>query len=218
MAHLPDNKSGEDEGQGKKAGPAPKVRDSSVGLSLTVVLIWAFIIFSVALFFLVFLLTGIKEEPPVPPKKTYMDASLYFLSPRGDGLSVEKRDILSGGGTILEAHRILDELLKGPAASTGEDGGDGEYSRPHLGSAIPDGTRILSIKRKGATLIVDISGEIQSNHPGGSSGEIQTIYSIVNSLITNLPSVDRVQLLIDGELKKTLAGHIEILLPLKERL
>ncbi len=52
------------------------------------------------------------------------------------------------------------------------------------------------------------------NHSGGSSGEIHTIYSLVNTIALNFPRIKEVQLLIEGRRRKTLAGHVEIDYPL----
>ena len=38
---------------------------------------------------------------------------------------------------------------------------------------------------------------------------------MVNSLVLNVPQIDRVQLLIDGNQAPTLAGHIDLQIPVK---
>ena len=40
--------------------------------------------------------------------------------------------------------------------------------------------------------------------------ELLTIYSIVNSLILNVPNIKAVKILINGNEAKTLAGHIDL--------
>ena len=57
--------------------------------------------------------------------------------------------------------------------------------------------------------------ELKDNHPGGIGTEIMTIYSIVNSLVLNIPEIDAVKILIDGKESITLAGHIDLKFPLK---
>ena len=37
-----------------------------------------------------------------------------------------------------------------------------------------------------------------------------TIYSLVNSIVLNLPEVNAVKILIDGQEELTLAGHIDL--------
>jgi len=79
---------------------------------------------------------------------------------------------------------------------------------------IPAGTRLLGIRVDGEVAFVDFSSEIMKNHPGRSSGETQTIYSIVDTVTLNFPKVKEVQILVEGKTEKTLAGHIDISMPL----
>jgi hypothetical protein len=50
-------------------------------------------------------------------------------------------------------------------------------------------------------------------HLSGTSAEMSTIYSIVNSLSYNVKPIKKVFLLIDGGEKKTLGGHIDLTSP-----
>ena len=53
-----------------------------------------------------------------------------------------------------------------------------------------------------------------TKHPGGSFTELLTVYAIVNAVTANLPTVQRVQILIDGKEADTLAGHVDLRRPL----
>src|SRR4029078_12782000 len=57
-------------------------------------------------------------------------------------------------------------------------------------SAIPAATRLraLFVTSKGEAF-VDLSGEVQSAHPGGSLNELLTVYTIVEALTENLPAI-----------------------------
>jgi spore germination protein GerM len=79
---------------------------------------------------------------------------------------------------------------------------------------MPRGTRVLGIRLEGGTAVVDLSREVVTNHPGGSSGEIQTVYSIINTIALNFAGVREVQILVEGSVAKTLAGHLDITMPL----
>jgi germination protein M len=46
--------------------------------------------------------------------------------------------------------------------------------------------------------------------------ELFTVYTIVNTITTNLPDVQSVQLLIDGREVDTLAGHVDLRRPLRK--
>jgi len=65
---------------------------------------------------------------------------------------------------------------------------------------------------------VDFSPEFASAHPGGSTTELLTVYTIVNALTTNLPVVTSVQLLVNGKELDTLAGHVDLRRPLTQNL
>ena len=43
-----------------------------------------------------------------------------------------------------------------------------------------------------------------------------TVYTIVNAVVTNLPSIREVQLLIGGQEVDTLAGHVDLRRPLRK--
>jgi len=47
-----------------------------------------------------------------------------------------------------------------------------------------------------------------ANHPGGSAAEMATVYSLTNTLTTNLPAIKKVRILIGGKEKESLKGHI----------
>lgn len=67
-----------------------------------------------------------------------------------------------------------------------------------LHTAIPKGTKLISASTKGDILTLDLSREFVSNSPGGSAGELMTLYSIVNTM-TELPDIKKVQFLIEGQ-------------------
>ena len=67
-------------------------------------------------------------------------------------------------------------------------------------------------------MVLDFSPELARNHPGGSLAEMQTIYSIVNSILLTIPSLKEVQILVNGQSRETLKGHIDLRAPLKANL
>ena len=120
--------------------------------------------------------------------------TLYFGDTMGEGLVSERRNVeIPSSGTVEKA--IVDELIKGPQT-------EGNIS------VIPQGVKVLSVETKNRVCFVNLSKEFIDKVSGGSSGEILTVYSIVNSL-TELDTVSSVQLLIEGEKKDTLS-HIAI--------
>lgn len=137
---------------------------------------------------------------PQRPQALFKEISLYFSEEDGMYLKTERRRIKTAD-TETEAKEVLRELLGGP-------------HDPRLASAIPEGTRLKRFFIKKTTAYVDLSKDVMEKHQGGSEGELQTIYSIVNTITLNFPEIQDVQILIEGKTESTLAGHIDISYPL----
>ena len=60
------------------------------------------------------------------------------------------------------------------------------------------------------TAYVDLSNDILSDFEPGIQSETLAIYSIVNSITVNVPSVKRVRFLIQGQEVETLDGHVDL--------
>ena len=117
----------------------------------------------------------------------------------------EEREIYTNDQTVFEAKQTIEELVKGS-------------SRGALAS-IPSGTRLreMYITRDGVAY-VDFSRELRDNHRSGTSAEMATVFAIVNSLTFNFDSIQRVCILIEGNERETLSGHIDLTRPLLPRL
>jgi len=127
---------------------------------------------------------------------------LYFADRDYNFLMSEQRMLLHTDEPTVFAEAIIDALIKGP--------------REELLRSIPADTdlRAIYITNDG-TCYVDLSEAVREKHPGGCNSELLTIYSIVNSLILNLPEIEKVKILINGNEAKTLAGHCDLELPLQ---
>jgi spore germination protein GerM len=128
-------------------------------------------------------------------------ATLYYATADGQGLIAVRREVPLADGVVPQARAILDTLLT-------------EAPAPYV-SPIPMGTtvRAFYVTDRGDAF-VDLSPEVTTNHSGGSFAELVTVYAIVNAMTTNLPTIQRVQILIDGKEADTLAGHVDLRRPL----
>jgi spore germination protein GerM len=144
--------------------------------------------------------TPLAEGMSTPTQKS--PVHLYFAGRNSYFLMAEQRVVLHPADPAGLAAAIVKALIKGP--------------RKGLLKTIPADTRLnaLFITPDG-TCYIDLSEAVSRNHPGGSKSELLTIYSMVNSLVLNVPQIDRVQLLIDGNQAPTLAGHIDLQIPVK---
>ena len=138
----------------------------------------------------------IKEVEPVPTEEM-VEANLYFSDSQAMYLVPEKRKISQVPSLARQA---VVELIKGPESSD-------------LYPTIPEGTQVNEVYIVDDIVYIDLSEEIFKNHPGGSSGELMTVYSIVNTL-TEIPMIKGVQILVEGNEMKSLVGHIDISMPL----
>jgi hypothetical protein len=60
---------------------------------------------------------------------------------------------------------------------------------------------------------LDLSQEVVSNHPGGSSAEELTVFSFSQTLLANFPAIKTVNILVEGREVQTLAGHLDLTIP-----
>jgi spore germination protein GerM len=130
-------------------------------------------------------------------------ARLFYVTEDGTHLSGVEQEVVYGEGAVEQAKRIVEAQLAAPA--------------PPLISAIPAGTRLRTIfVTPGGQAYVDLSGELQTNHPGGTTGETLTVYALVSALTSNLPAITGVQILVDGKEVDTLAGHLDLRRPIAQ--
>ena len=129
-------------------------------------------------------------------------AHLYFADKDSLFLIAERRVLRHLEGPTNFSRKIVEALINGPS---------GGYTR-----TIPQDTilRAVYITEDGICY-VDVSAQIKEYHPGGVQSELLTLYSLVNSLILNIPEIKAVKILIDGNESMTLAGHIDVQDPIK---
>src|SRR4030042_1195420 len=132
------------------------------------------------------------------------EALLYFSDSEGEYLIAEKRPILKKNEVKEEAKETISELIKGP--------------KEKLIPTLPPRTKLLALQISDAGVAkVNFSSALSKDHPGGSSAEMMTVYSIVNSLALNFPQIKRVQILIDGKPADTITGHLSLKQPLSPK-
>jgi spore germination protein GerM len=149
--------------------------------------------------------TGAPAEAAAASEVPHITATLYYASADGEALVPVQREVALAEGIVPQGRALLTALLE-PAP------------QPYV-SVLPKGTMLRAFyvtERRDA--FVDLSREVSANHPGGSFTELMTVYTIVNTVTTNLPAVQRVQILIEGKEAETLAGHVDLRRPLQRDL
>lgn len=140
-----------------------------------------------------------REQKPVPSNAP-LTATLYFAR-IVDGklrLVAVRRDLPPGLGV---ARASLNELIEGQVPAACE--------RP-----LPLGTKLLGVTVADGLATVDLSQQLVSGFRGGSDNEGVVVFSVVNTL-TSLPTVERVQILVEGKPVSTIGGHLDTSAPLR---
>jgi hypothetical protein len=154
--------------------------------------------------------TGPDAVPPVEPGKGVL-ARLYF--PGGDErLHAVERELPLEGPPEARARILVLSLIEGPAAAVGAGAGDDR----ELTAPLPAGVGIRHVFRpEPDLLLVDLE---PPDDPAalamGSRQELLVVYSLVNTLVLNLPEIARVGLLVGGVQRPTFAGHVDTGVPL----
>jgi spore germination protein GerM len=145
-----------------------------------------------------------RPSPPEGPAAgagRRISVRLYFEAPDREGLLPEEREVAFSADLPRQLRTVVEELAKGSATG--------------LVSTLPEGTRVLEVfvQARGVAW-VDLSPEATSGLPGGSRAELLTVYSIVNTIVTNFPAVSRVRLLVNDQAVTSLGGHVDLSGPL----
>lgn len=149
-----------------------------------IIILLAVLILAVLIYNNVSVETEYTPEPEIEDTDYRNTAiSLYFQDKESKNLQVETRLIDSKELLKNPYIKIITLLLEGPDNNNFE-------------SAIPKGTRLISVVQDGETLIVDVSGEfLNCDTPEAQSN---AIYSIVNT-VTELTEISSVKFLIDSK-------------------
>jgi spore germination protein GerM len=145
--------------------------------------------------------SGATAAAPAADDVAHITATLFYGSADGQALAPVQREVPLAEGVVPQGREILAaQLLPAPEG---------------FAPVIPEGTvlRAFYITERGDAF-VDLSGEASSRHAGGSTTELLTVYAIVHAVTANLPTIRRVQILVDGREADTLAGHVDLRRPL----
>jgi len=156
---------------------------------------------------------GTEEESPAPagsaspePESSTeaerkINVKLFFEAADRPGLVMEERSVLFHPDLSGQLRAVVEELVHG--------------SQSGQGATLNPATRVLDVfvTARGVAY-VDLSKDVTEAFPGGSDAERITVYSVVNSITSNLPAIKRVQILVDDRPVPTLAGHVDLTRPL----
>ena len=137
--------------------------------------------------------------PPVDveamKKKERKPFEIYFSDSQERFLVPEKRFIVKDEDPADQAKEVVRALLEG--SKTG-----------HV-NTFPSNVALRDVKvDKNGVANVSFSANLTKLHPGGSTSEMATIYSLTNTLTANVPAIKAVKILVEGKELSSIKGHI----------
>jgi hypothetical protein len=185
----------------KKQRRTDEVKHKRTKKGRKVLLLSAIVVVSVVFLAIFFITLFDYIYPPaagkhgVAKKRDKQEVILFFSDANERFLVAEKRFIPKETEPEAQAGEMIHALIAG--------------SKTGLVNTFPEKAELRGVKREGEdVLAVDFGESLVANHPGGSAAEMATIYSITNTLTTNLPEIRRIRILIDGKKRESLKGHI----------
>lgn len=153
-------------------------------------------------------LTGLNDQPVSFMKaEDFIDdtsaenvyVTVYFANERGNKLVATNLKIPMYEGNISVEKLILDSLIDGPKDIKNID--------DKVQKTIPDGTKLLTVTTTDGICHVDFNEKFLDKIEGIKDDVI--IYSVVDSLV-ELSTINKVQITINGEVKKTYREDISL--------
>ena len=132
-----------------------------------------------------------------PNNGTTQLATLYFPALNEGKIIAETRPVTWAQADTDRVRQIVLALAEG--------------SHQGYGRVLPASTTVRAVfLAPDGTAYIDLSNDIVSDFTPGIQSETLAIYSMVNSITSNIPSVKRVKFLIQGQEVETLDGHADL--------
>lgn len=141
------------------------------------------------------------EEASVTPLRR-KEVEVYFPSALENGLVSEFREIFDTATPGDRAKQIIAELIAGPATDNS------------LRSLQPSTQLRQVFVTEDGTAYLDFAAGLAEGARGGSMRELLLVYSVVDSVVLNIPEIVRVAILVNGRPVETLNGHLDLRRPL----
>jgi len=168
---------------------------------ITLIGVGFLVFFFLSLFDYIYPPAGGKRAPVATVvKKEKQKVKLYFSDHNERFLIPEDRYIPDVESSTDKIEKLVKALISGPGTAD-------------LVKTFPKKTSLRNVSIKNGTAYIDFDKELIDGHPGGSASEMLTIYSLTNSITINVPSVKKVQILVNGKTLETIKGHIDTSLP-----
>lgn len=144
--------------------------------------------------------TASKNAQPAAKEAKQISFVVYRAASDGSEKLLPEKFTMEDNGKSLPENALITLISTKPKDASMDD-------------VVPIGTKLLSLKiDKDGTAYADFSKEI-AKKTQGSYEEFMLSYAITNTL-TEFPEIKRVQILVEGQKKVSLSGHMDLEDPL----
>jgi len=123
---------------------------------------------------------------------------------------------LPGSPHPLQSGAAVDDVFLLPLPIVGH--GIDASAKPNPGGstatvpiASTDPTALQPQSHGGELAVINLRSSFVNGHPSGVEVESLTLLSIIGTLHANLPQIEQIRFLVDGQPRETLAGHADLL-------
>jgi hypothetical protein len=141
-----------------------------------------------------------SDALPVPPPASgpTETVTLYVADDAAGMLRARSAQIPLPGGRQQRAEELLRALLR-------------IYQQPGAAHPLAPAADIRSIYLVApGTAVIDLNAAFADQHRSGILSEQLTVNSLVETLALNVPGINRVNILVEGKTRDTLAGHADL--------
>jgi len=137
--------------------------------------------------------------PVAPPASGPTETvTLYVADDAAGMLRARSAQIPLPGGRQQRAEELLRTLLR-------------IYQQPRAAHPLPPAADIRAIYLVDpGSAVIDLNAAFADQHRSGILSEQLTVNSLVETLAVNVPGVQRVNILVEGKIRDTLAGHADL--------
>ncbi len=144
----------------------------------------------------------IKEAVSASEETT---VTLYFAHPQWTKLVAEKRGMKPEIDVVARVDKLVRLLVDGPGSA-------------NAAPVLPEGTKIRKVYMgPGGLVMIDFEPTLDELRSYGAGGELLSVFALIHTICENVDEVNSVQILVGGEVRETLAGHVRISEPMKPR-
>ena len=117
---------------------------------------------------------------------------------------------LTPGSAVAEVFLLPLPVVGYATDTSSSPASDGGF-RATLPVASADPNALQAKQPGGELAVIDLRSTFVNQHPSGVEVESLTLRSILGTLHANLPQIEQVRFLVDGQARETLAGHADLL-------